>query len=279
MKQIITINLVLLGLLTVQVEAAQIISFNVTSPVENGTSSVILDCNFIFDPLEENLVMKWYFNDNPRPVYQWIIALRKRSYSEEIRRHIDPDFTVDNQLTEHRAIRLIKPTTQLSGNYKCTISSVQSSDSASAKLIVYAPAKSFSFRAYNESTVLCRATGLYPSPVVELYRLNKPFKSSGPSRVKISKEGYTVITGEQGKYSIESSGSIDEDDYNDGQSVHYQCHLSIPDTNYSVTRNLTLTNGWNQQKIVSKSNGSSNKCNSILMAILMAKMFLIKFNM
>ena len=42
--------------------------------VVNGSSSlVVLDCRYAVPPgKEEGLVVKWYYNDNPSPVYQWI---------------------------------------------------------------------------------------------------------------------------------------------------------------------------------------------------------------
>lgn len=89
---------------------------------------------------------------------------------------------------------------------------------------------------------------------------NKMLTNSNHSnRVKITSEGYTVTTGEAGKFSIESIGSIggssstdhhmlpDEQGNNDvnyeSGSISYQCVISIPDTNYSLTKTLTLTKG------------------------------------
>jgi hypothetical protein len=43
--------------------------------VENGTEeSVVLDCIYTFDPEEDMfLVVKWFLNDEPEPIYQWNI--------------------------------------------------------------------------------------------------------------------------------------------------------------------------------------------------------------
>jgi hypothetical protein len=43
--------------------------------VKNGSGrSLILDCEYTLSPDEEaaGLVVKWFFNSQPAPVYQWI---------------------------------------------------------------------------------------------------------------------------------------------------------------------------------------------------------------
>lgn len=40
-------------------EAVRIIDFKVSDAVRNGTSYVILDCDFVFERSEQQIVMKW----------------------------------------------------------------------------------------------------------------------------------------------------------------------------------------------------------------------------
>lgn len=78
-----------------------------------------------------------FHNGDPHPVYQWIPALGKRHFSPKIAPYLDVKYAVEERLTRYRAIKLIKPTTQLSGQYTCSVSSLNGHDSASTNLIVY----------------------------------------------------------------------------------------------------------------------------------------------
>jgi hypothetical protein len=53
----------------------QITDLKVPQLVKNGSGrSLILDCEYTLSPDEEaaGLVVKWFFNSQPAPVYQWI---------------------------------------------------------------------------------------------------------------------------------------------------------------------------------------------------------------
>ena len=70
---IITINEILLF---PDVTGLQITDLTVPRSVRNGSNYVILDCQYALLPDDLNpnsgLVVKWFYNNSPSPVYQWI---------------------------------------------------------------------------------------------------------------------------------------------------------------------------------------------------------------
>ncbi|XP_054163203.1 uncharacterized protein LOC128961025 [Oppia nitens] len=109
--------------------------------VENGTQeSVVLDCIYTMDRIDDrNLVVKWFLNDDPEPIYQYIPEYGTRFASSRLKGRINLDYAVsDDPLIKHRAINLLRPTVDLSGRYSCHVQSLQSQDSREESMIVYA---------------------------------------------------------------------------------------------------------------------------------------------
>jgi len=58
-----------------QAGGLQITDLKVPQLVKNGSGRpLVLDCEYTLQPEEEGagLVVKWFFNSQPAPVYQWI---------------------------------------------------------------------------------------------------------------------------------------------------------------------------------------------------------------
>ena len=117
-------------------------------------SAIVLDCEYIYDPGDVKLVVRWFYNDSPEPIYQWIPSSDNRYVGELIRPYFDMNFQVsEDQFTKYRAIRLVPAATQatnattiqqrrmlpiaLSGKYTCVISSIMSQDSRQGNLMLY----------------------------------------------------------------------------------------------------------------------------------------------
>ena len=120
----------------------EIKSLNMPDRIENGTrESIILDCIYSLDENKDKikLVIKWFFRDDPVPIYQWIPELNKKSYSPRFINKIDDTFSVPHgtPFTKYRALHLINITTDLSGTYSCHVASLTSQDSKKKDLIVY----------------------------------------------------------------------------------------------------------------------------------------------
>ena len=91
-------------------------------------------------------IIKWFYinkfilryhNSDPIPIYQWIPERGKRDFSDKIINFVDKNYAIDDESTKFRAIRLIKPTTNLSGRYSCLVSSLYNHDSAYTNVVIY----------------------------------------------------------------------------------------------------------------------------------------------
>jgi len=116
---------------------------SVPESVENGTKKfVILDCDYdVNERVDKKLVIKWFFNDDPVPIYQWIPELNIRTTSPKFTDRIDLSYSVPggSPLTKYRAVKLLKPTISDSGRYSCHVASLFSQDSQEKSMHVYAP--------------------------------------------------------------------------------------------------------------------------------------------
>ncbi|PRD36676.1 UNVERIFIED_CONTAM: hypothetical protein NCL1_07870 [Trichonephila clavipes] len=108
--------------------------------VQNGTEdSVVLDCEYNYSDDDKRLVVKWFLNDDPEPIYQWIPELNQRYASERVKSKLNMDYTVSpsSKQTRYRALNLMKPTTELSGRYSCHVVSMASQDAEDQVMVVY----------------------------------------------------------------------------------------------------------------------------------------------
>ena len=92
----------------------------VPSVVELGSENILLDCDFDYDADEKvQLDIKWYFENEPSPFYQWVPEkmARPQIIGEKFRQHVDLDHVVthNDSHKRHRALLLKKPTVELSG--------------------------------------------------------------------------------------------------------------------------------------------------------------------
>ena len=127
--------------------AVEIRELNMPEAVAYGSEeadAVILDCNYDFGEAERNqLEIKWYYNGEPRHFIQWIPSSNPKRglqlIGERFQPHLDLNYSVetDDDAYEHRAIRLVNLTPQLSGSYKCKVASLTDEDSKLRKLMVY----------------------------------------------------------------------------------------------------------------------------------------------
>lgn len=100
-------------------------------------SGVVLDCLYTLLPDPVGLVVAWYFNNSARPVYQWIPG--RKPLSIGVFRHrvnLDYKATDDNE-TMYRALHIINPTVELSGDYRCVVSTYHDEDFMIKRMIVY----------------------------------------------------------------------------------------------------------------------------------------------
>lgn len=85
------------------------------------------------------LVVKWFFEDNLEPIYQWIPELNRRHTSGVLKDRLDMDFVVNtaDAYSRFRALRIPKPSTELSGKYTCLVTSLAGQDSREQFMTVF----------------------------------------------------------------------------------------------------------------------------------------------
>ena len=114
--------------------------------VRNGSRSALLDCEHTLKPAEiagdgfAGLVVKWYFNNGPSPVYQWIPGHKPQDLGT-LKGRLDLSHCAsDHSATMHRALNIPNPTTELSGEYKCLVSIFDDKDFVTKKMVVFGEA-------------------------------------------------------------------------------------------------------------------------------------------
>lgn len=230
--------------------------------VENGTEdSVILDCQYNYTREDEKLVIKWYLNDDPEPLYQWIPELNLRHVSDKFKNKVNLEYMVSqsDRYTKYRAMNIIRPTIELSGKYSCHVSSLLGQDLAEKFMIVYAPAKRFEFNftkpAPDVLKITCEAEGIYPKPVLNMYEMiTDESKQINDFKIQTSKT--------DNFYNVFISKTFNNDELSQVNTNTFECILTIPGTTYRKQVELSYYTG-------DMTNFSDGKTFSFFMLILL----------
>jgi len=105
--------------------------------VQNG-SDVSLDCEFELEAHESRhleLVVKWFFEGRPEPVYQWIPAHGRPQDLGPLKGRLDLAYARVNR--SGAGIRIVGATTDLTGDYKCAISTYDGEDFMVKRMTVF----------------------------------------------------------------------------------------------------------------------------------------------
>ena len=83
--------------------------------------------------------VKWFFKDNPQPFFQWLPGHKPQTIGDIFHDRIDLNYEVagSDQFRKHRAIKLLNPTTEFSGMYRCKVSSFVDEDFMQKPMTVY----------------------------------------------------------------------------------------------------------------------------------------------
>ncbi|XP_042903431.1 uncharacterized protein [Parasteatoda tepidariorum] len=223
--------------------AVNITKLTIPDFVKNGTEeSVLFDCEYSYDKREdEHLVVKWFFEDDPMPVYQWIPKMKSKIYSEKYRVIKDFELDLDDTYTKGRAFKIENPTTELSGKYRCQVESHTSSDSEEDSMIVYVlPSYVRLNYTINDDTVrfVCEIDEVHPLPDVILYQ-----EAPGPVKNKTVIEDIeeTFELEEDGAYNLKVYVDIPERNLstkNGDGYFHFECEVTIDGINYKKTAGI-----------------------------------------
>ncbi|XP_076350212.1 uncharacterized protein LOC143246863 isoform X1 [Tachypleus tridentatus] len=224
--------------------AVRILRLSVPQSVENGTDHVILDCEYNYSVSDLRLVVKWFYNENLEPIYQWIPKLNTRHISEMLFGRLNLSYKVNSldPYYHYRALYLLRPTLDIAGKYTCQVMSLAGHDQRHQVMLVYAPAKRFSLTqtdvSISDMEVSCEAVGLYPRPQVSL-KIIFPDTSEQLLLQKFKK--YMNVT--SSLYSIWLSGSLRQSDFPDRNMIVVECEVYIPYTDYKVSRTISYYPG------------------------------------
>ena len=118
--------------------AVTITSINVPPAVENGSAPIVLDCDYVMaDHEKQGLVVQWFLRDLPVPVYQWIPGKRPQD-NGPLKGRLNLEYRAsDDPYRRHRALQIVEPSVELSGQYRCKVASFENEDQASSSLVIY----------------------------------------------------------------------------------------------------------------------------------------------
>ncbi|XP_077484172.1 uncharacterized protein LOC144094127 [Amblyomma americanum] len=222
--------------------------------VRNGTETpVVLDCEYVYNENDLKLVVKWFFNDGPEPVYQWIPEMRAREAFGVLQGRLDDTFSVNSRdvYSQYRAIRIVEPTWELSGKYTCVVASLAGQDSRHKDMTVFVPAKSFSFDYSSATTpfdeqvrlhsaesivrLMCMAQGTYPKPDLKLFFIK------GSRRRAVGDSGVRTFTRatKDGLYDVALHVDMADSRLSSVADI-FECVLEIPYSNYALTRRMSI---------------------------------------
>ncbi|XP_063602564.1 uncharacterized protein LOC134778619 isoform X2 [Penaeus indicus] len=215
----------------------EILDIKGPSVIVNGSlSMLVLDCDYDLTEYDRpGLVVKWYYNRQPFPVYQWIPNNGPQDLGL-LKGRLDLKHQVsEDEYMKHRALAIVNPTSELTGEYTCWISSFESEAYKRKKIIIYSPAvdMSMTYSKPNEESVIisCRAGGIFPAPDITISR------SSATSRNLIEDAKVeTKFLPEQRSYNV----SIDLEvlDYELDSETMFECVVTIPGTEYEVREEI-----------------------------------------
>ncbi|KAK8738320.1 hypothetical protein OTU49_004163, partial [Cherax quadricarinatus] len=200
---------------------------------ENGTvNDIVLDCPFVLEEGDSaGLVIKWFHLTNPVAVYQWIPSGSAPQATGILEGRVDLEYQVSqDNYHRHRALRILQPTTELTGQYTCSISSFNDEKLYKQNLIIYSEPQEVKVwteqRDEQEVTVVCEVNHVFPQPRLYLLQVSPAAESV------VLSDGKKVITQSQGTYNLLMERTMSDHDLA-GATV-FQCVVTIPDTQVQV---------------------------------------------
>ncbi|XP_050309507.1 uncharacterized protein LOC126745607 isoform X2 [Anthonomus grandis grandis] len=213
------------------VESVKINRLRVPEIVKHGNQA-ILDCDFTMDASENDLVLKWYFNKSL--VYQWIPGTKKRPQSLGVlkdRVNLEYQASVDAN-SIHRALHILSIGPDLSGNFTCSVSTLESEDEKTKSMLVLVSEKYFELKRLKADEgyirVQCRADGIFPKPVMSLHSQQRPIPEAD---VMARQLGYL--------YEVSAQVTLPELE----RAEEFSCKLHIPQANYTTRRETVFYPG------------------------------------
>ncbi|XP_060520125.1 uncharacterized protein LOC132698195 isoform X2 [Cylas formicarius] len=218
------------------ISAIQINYVKVPVAVRNDTKRpATLDCNYSVRPDDTDLIVKWYLNDDL--VYQWIPPQKPQSLGI-LKDNLDLDYrATDDHNMAYRAMKIMNPTTDIAGEYKCQVSTIADEDFSTKNMIVFEPEKNLAIKKNTRGEFVnftCFATDVYPSPKLLLF---KDLKNDFHGKTRMSIMEWDVKKDpDTGRYTIFIVATEKVSELDLGTLIH--CELKIPGTGYVKIKSL-----------------------------------------
>ncbi|XP_076325663.1 uncharacterized protein LOC143233366 isoform X2 [Tachypleus tridentatus] len=240
LQKIYVSSLVLILFALPALSGLEITKVTVPRWIENGTrTSVVLDCEYSYSIEDRHLVVKWFLNNDPEPIYQWIPELHSRHPSYRLQDRINMSYSISpsSEFTKYRALKILRPTTDLSGKYTCNVASIADEDWKSGWMVIYVLPRKFEFNytIVNEGSAnfTCEVEGVFPLPVltVHLRTSSTPLYNTKEVQVQNTSSYYN------GLYNVHVFLQLDDDGLFPEEHI-VECVLFIPRTNIKTKRTL-----------------------------------------
>jgi hypothetical protein len=273
------VQIIILGLMVAlvsEVTGVEILSMEVPSVVKAGSGDIVLDCDFKYTEEEKNqLDIKWYFNNDPNPIFQWLPGRLPQIISDQFMQHLDIAYEVDDDIfTKHRALRIRNPQPEFSGNYRCKVSSFVDEDFDQKELLVYAPPSSIKFEEIRFSetdplNVTCVAIGMYPLPTARI------MWGHNSSLDEYESTSAVTIMRSDGLVDVRLSTIIDTDQL--AVQVTIGCEISLPGTDYSIQEH-TIFYPPGKAGSRTSAEGASSRVEASLLAVGVLSLVMARFS-
>lgn len=197
---------------------------------------VILDCDFTLEATDEGLVVKWLFTKNQTLVYQWIAGPKSKPQDLGIlkgRLNLEYKASVDAN-SIHRALHILQPGPDLSGDYTCMVSTFQSEDVRTKNMLVFVPERHLTLRRVASDIglmrVQCHAEGVFPIPDMIIRSQQREIPDSS-----INLE----IRTRNGMYDVTATALLDALP----DSETFSCEIRIAQANYTRHKETVIFPG------------------------------------
>lgn len=210
--------------------------------IEIGSAEdLILDCDFDATG-EDDVVLKWFFNDLNDVIYQWIAQDNHAYAMGSLKEFIDPSYKVsDNPNSMFRALKFKEITPELSGNYSCKVDTDDEVKWLTKQVIVYSPASSFQIyliggddEFQGDEVVLCDVTNVFPKPDFDLLLGGENGTEELPDMFNPSRE---EVSNEDGSFNMSIRLPFNSSHLDQG-TTKFVCELSISGTNYTESKSV-----------------------------------------
>lgn len=215
------------------VDGVEIKMLSIPPKVKSGSEEpILLDCDYTYDEIDKvGLVVKWYWNGRNHMVYQWIVGQPPQGLGI-LKDRLDLGHRVSSDnYTEFRALRIVRPTHNLTGEFLCQVSSYEDEKEKGQKLLVYSPASKINLKQEKPTddsvNISCKATNLFPEPKAELLMI----KGRKQKKEPVVNATINITPNDDGLFDVHLH-SVFQDKALSAE-ITFKCIISVPEANWT----------------------------------------------